>query len=242
MRTLVLGATGSLGSALCMRLAADGHLVAAVGRTEETLTALTAGLAGSGHSIHVCDVSDDAALLGLFEELKSSEPLTGMVIMTGRHWLRPVNQLRPDHVREMAGDHLVVFFEATRLFLSLPRSGDNFRSIVWVASAAALHGNPGESAYAAVKAGGIAAVRSLSAEAARKKTRINAVAPGVVVSGQADAFMSKLSEAQRTGVEASHVLGLGQPIDVAGPIAFLLSEDARWMTGTCLVVDGGLTA
>jgi NAD(P)-dependent dehydrogenase (short-subunit alcohol dehydrogenase family) len=241
MKTLVLGATGSLGSALCARLTVDGHSVVAVGRTQDKLDNLRTSLSAERHQMFACDVTDSTALANLFTDLRDQQ-LTGMVILTGAHWLKPIGLLRPADTLSMATDHLVAYFEATRLFLALPHKNEIRRSVVWVSSAAALRGNPGEAAYAAVKAAGIAAVRSLAGEANRKATRINAVAPGVVRSDQAGAFMSKLSEAQQGTLETSHILGLGDPADVAGPIAFLLSEDARWITGTCLVVDGGLTA
>lgn len=240
MKTLVLGATGSLGRALVARLNSGGHEVVAVGRNIGALRELQQQFPERTQVVE-CDVTDNASLAELFVSLKSSE-LTGMVMMTGGHWLKPVSLLRPEHVTSMATEHLVAYFEATRLFLALPSKQEHRRSIVWVSSAAALRGNPGESAYASVKAAGIAAVRSLASEAVRKNARINAVAPGVVDSRQSEAFLSKLSEAQRNQVGSSHLLGFGTPDDIAGPIAFLLSEDARWITGTCMVVDGGLTA
>jgi NAD(P)-dependent dehydrogenase (short-subunit alcohol dehydrogenase family) len=62
----------------------------------------------------------------------------------------------------------------------------------------------------------------------------------VVITPMSEKYMGKLTEAQRASVESAHPLGLGTPADVAGPVAFLLSDAARWITGTVLLADGGL--
>jgi NAD(P)-dependent dehydrogenase (short-subunit alcohol dehydrogenase family) len=241
VRTLLLGATGSIGRATAHRLAADGHALTLVARTGSDVEALRSDLAGDEHRSYSCDVTDEVALKELYQALRG-EDHTGLVILAGSHLVRPLASLRPAHVLQLSAEHVAAYIESTRLFLSLPLSGEQSRSIVWLSSAAALRGNPGEAAYAGAKAAQIAAVRSLAPEAARKNARINAVAPGVVESRQADAFLSKMTGDQQEQMRASHLLGFGVPDYVAGPISFLLSDDARWITGTCLVVDGGLTA
>lgn len=114
-------------------------------------------------------------------------------------------------------------------------------SVVLMGSVAALRGGSGTIAYAAAKGAMIAAAKSLALELAPKKVRVNVISPGVVRTPQSEAFLSGLSPEQRGTIEREHPLGLGLPEDVAGVAEFLLSEDARWITGTNLVVDGGLS-
>src|SRR5271165_4887299 len=76
---------------------------------------------------------------------------------------------------------------------------------------------------------------------APKRIRVNVISPGVVRTPQSDAFLQALPAEQRAAIEGKHLLGLGAPDDVAGAAAFLLSGDARWITGINLIADGGLT-
>jgi NAD(P)-dependent dehydrogenase (short-subunit alcohol dehydrogenase family) len=114
-------------------------------------------------------------------------------------------------------------------------------SIVYLASAAAMIGNIGEAVYAAGKGALISACRSLAVELAPKRIRINVVAPGVVRTPMSDRWLNQLTPEQREAASARHLLGFGSAEDVAAGIAFLASDDARWITGTCLTIDGGLT-
>jgi len=112
-------------------------------------------------------------------------------------------------------------------------------SIVLFSSVAARTGGAGLVSYTASKGAIESATRSLALELAPQKIRVNVVAPGIVRTPMSDSYLSKLSPEQITQLEAKHLFGFGQPEDVAGPVAFLLSEDARWITGSVLVVDGG---
>jgi len=87
----------------------------------------------------------------------------------------------------------------------------------------------------------IAAAKSLAIELAAKKIRVNTLSPGVVRTPQSEAFLNALPPEQRAAIEREHPLGLGQPEDVAALAAFLLTDEARWITGSNLVIDGGLT-
>jgi NAD(P)-dependent dehydrogenase (short-subunit alcohol dehydrogenase family) len=114
-------------------------------------------------------------------------------------------------------------------------------SIIYLASAAAMIGNIGEAVYAAGKGALLSACRSLAVELASKRIRINAVAPGVVETPMSDRWLSQLTPEQREVVRSRHLLGFGHAEDIAAAIAFLASDEARWITGTCLTIDGGLT-
>jgi NAD(P)-dependent dehydrogenase (short-subunit alcohol dehydrogenase family) len=115
-------------------------------------------------------------------------------------------------------------------------------SIVLMSSAAALQGGAGSFAYACAKGGLISATRVAAMEFAKRKIRVNVILPGVVDTPQSRAFLEKLPSDQQEAIRHDHPLGFGTPEDVAAAAEFLLSPGARWITGTTLVVDGGLTA
>ncbi len=110
-------------------------------------------------------------------------------------------------------------------------------AIVNVTSVVGLHGNPGQTNYAASKAGIIGLTKSLARELGSRGVRANAVAPGYV----ATALTEVLGEKIRSGILSATPLGrLGEPADIAGAVRFLCSDDASFITGEVLLVDGGL--
>jgi NAD(P)-dependent dehydrogenase (short-subunit alcohol dehydrogenase family) len=121
----------------------------------------------------------------------------------------------------------------------LPAGGS---SIVFISSVAALVGEPGASVYSAAKGALISLARSLAVELAAERVRVNCVIPGLVRTPMGDRLVKLLSPAEALELEKRHCLGFGDPSDIAAAVAFLLSDDARWITGTTLVVDGGYSA
>ena len=142
---------------------------------------------------------------------------------------------------EMMQSHVVSSLLLTRYVVYgqvLPPAGAAF---VWFSSVAALRGGSGAAVYSAAKGALIAAARALAVELAARRIRINVVSPGVVRTPQSEAFLAKLPADQLQALERAHLLGFGRPEDAAAAAAFLLSDDARWITGTNLVADGGLS-
>ena len=110
-------------------------------------------------------------------------------------------------------------------------------SIVALSSVVGVQGNAGQANYAASKAGIIGLVKALAREAGPRGVRVNAVAPGFIRTRLTDV----LTDAHTEGLLRATALGrLGDPVDVAGPVAFLCSPQSGFITGTCLAVDGGL--
>jgi NAD(P)-dependent dehydrogenase (short-subunit alcohol dehydrogenase family) len=135
-------------------------------------------------------------------------------------------------------------FAAMALAKGLRQKGvmANSASIVWLSSVAALVGQPGVSPYAASKGALLAMCKSLALELAKEQIRINCVVPAMVQTPMAEKLFAMMTPEQVAKIELAHPLGIGQPEDVANAIAFLLSDAAKWITGSSLVVDGGYTA
>ena len=237
---IVTGASSGIGQATAALLASQGASVLAVGRNEEKLRAAMALWENpAAHTAMVADVSTEDGITGLFAKIKETAGSADIAVLAaGQHTLRPLAMTKTQHLEDAFRGNVLSALLCTREFGKLPpREG---RSVVWVASAAALIGNPGEAAYAAAKGALVAACRAVATEAA-PRYRVNCVAPGVVLTPMSDSWLRRLTPEQKASVEARHLLGFGKPEDVASAIAFLAGDDAKWITGTCLAVDGGLT-
>lgn len=237
---LVTGATSGIGLATARRLAQEGAAVICSARSKERLADVVSRLPGNGHQSLAFDASAEDELVSAFNDLKNTNRLlNGAVFAAGQHALRPLQMTKAGNVVELFAANVLSAILCTKMMIRLTcKEG---ASIVWLSSAAAMIGNSGESAYAASKGALIAACRSLATELAPRRIRVNTIAPGVVTTPMSENWMIQMSEPQREVIRARHLLGFGAPEDVAGPIAFLLSNDARWITGTCMTVDGGLT-
>ncbi|MCE5306266.1 MAG: SDR family oxidoreductase [Acidobacteriales bacterium] len=236
----VTGASSGIGLAVARRVAEEGGTVVCTARTQRRLDEAVASLPGTGHLALAFDAANEDATDIAAARLRSEgRTLHAAVMCAGQHSLRPLQMLKAAHLDESLAANVRSAMLCTKMAVKLAsREGC---SIVWLSSAGALAGNTGEAAYAASKGALLSASRSLATELASRGIRVNAVAPGVVETPMSECWLGQLTLAQREAVRSRHLLGFGCDEDVAAAIAFLASDDARWITGTCLTVDGGLT-
>jgi NAD(P)-dependent dehydrogenase (short-subunit alcohol dehydrogenase family) len=238
---MVTGASSGIGLATMRRLIDEGARIVAVARTVEKLASAVAGSA-SIISSHALDLTDETAIKRLAEDLRAAGvSLHGIVHAAGVHALRPLKLLGTDDLLRMYQSHVVSSVMLCKHLNAMRVWAEPNAAAVFVSSAAALRAGAGTIAYGSAKAALLAAARTIAVELAPRKLRVNVVSPGVVLTPQSQAFLGALPPEKRQAIEAEHPLGVGQPEDVAAAISFLLSDEARWITGSNLVVDGGLT-
>jgi NAD(P)-dependent dehydrogenase (short-subunit alcohol dehydrogenase family) len=237
---LVTGATSGIGLATAKGLAGEGAAVICAARSKEHLDAVISELPGTGHISLAFNAAAEEQVVFAASTLKNANRiLNGAVFAAGQHALRPLQMTKATNITDLFEANVLSAFLCTKTMIRL--AAKEGASVVWLSSAAALISNAGESAYAASKGALIAACRSLAAELAPRGIRVNTVVPGVVNTPMSESWLIQMTEAQREAIKARHLLGFGSPQDVAASILFLLSDEARWITGTSLVVDGGLT-
>ncbi len=234
-RYLIVGGAGGIGGALAARLRSRGDAVVLAGRTEETLVARAAAL---GAAWRVVDARDFEAMERLVGALVAEDGgLRGVVCCAGSILLKPAHLTSAAEFDATVGTNLTTAFSTVRAAgRHLAGAGG---SVVLFSTAAARLGLPNHEAIAAAKAGIEGLVRSAAATYGGKGLCINAIAPGLVDTGLAQRITGnpRSLEASR----ALHVRGrIGTPDEVASLAAWLLSEDAGWVTGQTLGIDGGL--
>jgi 3-oxoacyl-[acyl-carrier protein] reductase len=233
---LVTGGGRGIGAATARALAADGWPVAVNFRSDaEAAEAVVASLPTQGVAIQG-DVSDPEAADAIFAA--AEEALGAPVLVLVNNAGVTADNLSPaltdDDWDRVVDTNLSGAFRLTRRALR-PMLRARFGRIVNVASVVGLKANPGQANYAAAKAGLVGMTKTVAAEVARRGITVNAVAPGFI----ATEMTASLTNGYLDHVPARRA---GTPEEVAACVRFLVSEDAAYVTGTTLTVDGGLSA
>lgn len=242
---VVTGGASGIGRATALRLGRDGYPVAVWDLRLEGAEAVASEIrAGGGRALAVeCDVVDRAAVDAARD--RSTEGLgapAGLVNNAGIDRLSLFKDSDPADWRPILDVNLVGALNVTHALLpSMVERGHG--RIVCVSSDAARVGSSGEAVYAAAKAGLLGFVKTLARETARHGIVVNAVCPGPTDTNLLDLVRSgpkgdRIIDAMTRAIPLGRI---GRPEDIAGAIAFFLSDDAAYVTGQVLSVSGGLT-
>jgi len=236
-RVLLTGAASGIGRATAVRLVAEGAAVVAVDVAEDGLAATAAACDGPGRiTTALCDVSSESAVVGAVRAAVAAlDGLDALVNVAGIHRTTPIETLTVEDLRQLFEVNCVGTALACREAVPhLPRGG----VIVNVASSSAAHGNPYMSAYSASKGAVLAFSLSLAAELVGRGIRVVPVSPGTVATPLTAAVTAGDLDFSYYGRIRS-LMGEGDPEQIAGVIAFAASDDASYLTGAELRVDGG---
>jgi 3-oxoacyl-[acyl-carrier protein] reductase len=235
---LVTGASKGIGAAIAKALAADGWHVAVNYRSDEdganaTVKAIEEA-GGTAVALHA-DVTNGAPD-ELFKQAEEQlgGPVLALVNNAGVTADGLAIQLDDDAWDRVIGTNLTAAFRLTRGAMR-PMIKARYGRIINVASVVGPRANAGQSNYAAAKAGLIGMTKTVAAEVARRGVTVNAVAPGFI-----ETEMTK--DIPDAVIEAIPARRVGAPDDVAAAVRFLASDDAAYVTGTTLYVDGGMSA
>jgi 3-oxoacyl-[acyl-carrier protein] reductase len=233
---LVTGATGTIGGGIARILHAQGATVALSGTRREILDRLAADLADRVH-ILPCDLGDHAATEALVPDAeKAMGRLDILVANAGVTRDNLFVQLRDEDWERVIEIDLSATFRLARAAVrGMMRR--RFGRIIAITSVVGTTGNPGQANYVAAKAGTAGMIKAIAQEYAKRGVTANCVAPGFIVTPMTD----KLNDKQREGILARIPAGrAGTAQDIAAAVVFLASEEAAYLTGNTLHVNGGM--
>ncbi|MET0541025.1 MAG: 3-oxoacyl-ACP reductase FabG [Variovorax sp.] len=236
-RALVTGASGALGAAIARRLARDGATVLLHASSRpEAIDQLAAAITADGGSAqcHVFDLRSDDATAAACTAMLQGGPVQVIVNNAGVHDDAVLPGMRPEQWHKVIDVSLNGFFRVTQPLL-LPMLRTRWGRILNISSVASLTGNKGQVNYAAAKGALNSATKALSLEVASRGVTVNAIAPGIVASPMADAVFDAALIKQMVPVQRA-----GTPEEVAALAGFLASDEAAYITGQVISINGGM--
>ena len=236
---LITGASRGIGAAICDTLAANGATVVGTATSASGAAAITerlqtAGVIGSGMQLDVTDA--DASQACVAAVLEQYGPISILVNNAGVTRDNLFMRMKDDEWNDVIATNLSSVFRMCKLVIK-PMVKARKGRIINISSVVGITGNAGQVNYAASKAGMLGMTRSLARELGSRSITVNAVAPGFIESDMTDS----LAVEQKDKLKGEIALGrLGNPADIAKTCLFLASEDAGYITGQTLSVNGGM--
>jgi NAD(P)-dependent dehydrogenase (short-subunit alcohol dehydrogenase family) len=240
-KILVTGASSGIGAETAVLCSQLGAKVVLVARREDKLQEVMMKLKSDGHRYFAFDLSYVDEIEGFIKSLISEVgPLDGFVHSAGISSTRPLKMIKPAHLREVMDINFNSFVEIVRC-ITKKNCFNLGMSIVGISSISSSQGNQAKTAYCASKAAMDAVVRCFAKELAQNNIRANTVCPAMINTDIYEKFKDNAGDSYDAEVLMyRQYLGLGEPADVANMIAFLLSDAARFITGSNIGVDGGI--
>jgi 3-oxoacyl-[acyl-carrier protein] reductase len=237
IRALVTGGSGGIGAAICRHFAKTGHFVYVHAHRNAAAAAATAAdivdSGGQALAVHF-DLTDAAATRAAVEKLLEDGPIQVLVNNAGIHDDAVFPGMSPQQWHRVIDLSLNGFYNVTQP-LMLPMIRTRWGRVISMSSVTALAGNRGQVNYAAAKGALNAATKALSLEVASRGITVNAVAPGIISTRMGEAAFDAAAIADMVPMKRA-----GTAEEVASLVGFLASEEAAYITGQVISINGGM--
>jgi 3-oxoacyl-[acyl-carrier protein] reductase len=234
---LVTGASGGIGGAIAKALHAQGAAVVLSGTRAEALEAVKAEL-GTRAFVATCNLGDKESVEALTKaaEAAAGAPIDILVNNAGITRDNLFMRMKDDEWDQVIAVNLTAAFRLSRAVLR-GMMKKRWGRIVSITSVVGATGNPGQGNYAAAKAGLLGMTKSLAAEVASRNITVNAVAPGFIQTAMTDALTDAQKEQISTRIPAGR---MGTPAEIAAAVVYLASQEAAYVTGETIQINGGM--
>ncbi len=237
---IVTGASRGIGRAVALRLAADGRHVVCVSRSQGPLDELVSEIqaAGGAASALTCDITDFDAITSMIDTVvKDQGRLDILVNNAGITKDNLILRMSDEEWDDVINTNLKSVFVTCRA-AARPMMKNKFGRIVNIASTSGLVGNSGQSNYAAAKSGLTGFTKTVARELGKKNITANCVAPGFIETDMTKDLPAAVTEHIKSVISTRD---LGKPEDIAAAVSYVTSDDAGYLTGQTIAVDGGMT-
>ncbi len=235
-RFVVTGATSGIGRKITTDLVNKGATILAIGRREERLKELKKEF-DEKIVEGALDVNDFDLLKNSIEKFSEDGKIDGSVHCAGINKFTPIRAFNWNDAEKIIRTSLYAGIEMVKIISSKKISAEKGSHIL-ISSVAGIKGELGFTAYSAAKSAVIGVVRSLALELAIKDLRVNSITPGWIPTEMTEAIDTRYPGHLDT-IKLQHPLGIGSVDDVSNLAMFLLSDEAKWITGSNIIIDGG---
>jgi len=240
---IVTGASSGIGRECAITFSQLGANVILIGRNKERLEDTYNKLDKGNHLI----VSQDITEYDKLEEVINPAvhklgKISGFIHSAGTEMTLPLRSMTSSYYENMFAINVISGFELARIISKKKYLDENGASFVFIASVMGTLGQAGKIGYCSSKGALISGAKAMALELAKKNIRVNCILPGVVETEMTNKMFDSLPEESKKSIINVHPLGLGKPNDIVYACVYLLSNAARWITGSNLVIDGGYSA
>lgn len=241
---IVTGASSGIGRQCAITFSQLGANVILIARNKERLEDTYNKLDKGNHLIVSQDITEYDKLLGevINPAVHKMGKISGFIHSAGTEMTLPLRSMTSFYYKNMFAINVISGFELARIISKKKYLDENGASFVFISSVMGMLGQAGKVGYCSSKGALISGTKAMALELASKNIRVNCVLPGIVETEMSNKMFDSLPEESKKSIINMHPLGLGKPNDIAYACAYLLSDAARWITGSNLVIDGGYSA
>lgn len=241
MNIILTGATSGIGFEALKQLVKNNHTVFAVGRDFSKIDSF---IQDNENQIkkYIFDFVNVKDVEKLFLDFEiDGKKFDGLIHCAGVEETIPLSMYTPDKIKLIYDVNVFAGIELLRHFTKKKYSNDG-ASIVFLSSVMGVLGQPGKIGYCSTKSAVLGMVKSGALEFAKRKIRVNAVSPGIIDTPMTQKIFNQVAPENVAQIINMHPLGIGDVKDVVPAILFLISKEARWITGQNIIIDGGYSA
>lgn len=238
-KIIVTGSSSGIGKAAAKQFALFGAEIILMGRNSERLAEVSNAISGNCIDVVEHDFSNADSTFDILKKIADEHgPIDGIFHSAGKDLLLPVKLVKDQHIEDVFAASLYASFGIARAAANRKIFSDQ-SSIVYMSSVASAAGKGGMTVYSSSKAALDGLVRSAACELAARRIRVNSIQAGAVKTEMHERISASGLDSAIKEYEAAHLLGFGEPVDIANMAAFLLCDMSTWITGSSIVVDGG---